>query len=421
MKTKILFSWLLIMTLTVSCKTSGGQETATSVFPALPQPSSMPSQIPINVAQEQCLEILPNLPAGLNINGSFLLSKLDSHHTTYIFHLDGTKVFLPKTANETLDFIEVSPNRRWISYYAENLIDENASRLVVTDLTGKQVFSKSISKRKWWGIDSWAGNEHLLIDKYQSMPDVSLATPLPIIVLNPFTGEEYELAPSYPDMVSLYPTFDWQEYGFSGAGYAPNLTLVAYARTDGKVVLWNVQKKHEITNIQSAATFGDGPVWNPDGSRFIIDSIPESTGSSSEDFWKEELYIVGSDGKTSRATSLTDEFDGATISGYQWSPDGQHVAFWLAVEPNTHTSLSAELSYINQLATLDLVTKKVTLYCIRGNSKVSPIVWSPDGTQLLINTLSGNTYDTVLVDIVKGFAAKIAKNTIPEGWVISEP
>ncbi len=225
------------------------------------------------MVEEQCLKILPDLPAGVDINGNLILSELNSYHNTYVFHLDGAKVFLPRNIDEALNFLAVSPDRRWIAYYAENLVNESASRLVVVNTNGEQVLSKPVSKRKWWAIDSWLDNEHLLIDKYQSLPGVSLATPLPVIVFNPFTGEEYELTPAFPDMVSLYPTFNWQEYGFSGAGYAPSLTLVAYARKDGKIVLWNTKTKHKITDFQSAASFGNGPVWFSDGSKFVINSI----------------------------------------------------------------------------------------------------------------------------------------------------
>ncbi len=91
------------------------------------------------------------------------------------------------------------------------------------------------------------------------------------------------------------------------------------------------------------------------------------------------------------------------------------------MKPDSYPDLPTGVSYVDRIAILDTVTKNITLFCIPGASNVSPVIWSPDGTQLLINTLSGDSYDTVLVDTVKGFAAKISENTIPQGWVLNKP
>jgi len=369
----------------------------------------------------KCLELLTDLPASENISGNIVLAEQDLYHSAYILQANGNKVFLPRNDGEVLSSWAVSPNNQWIAYYAENTTNEDDSRLIILDAHGKQLLSKPVSKREWWAIDSWADNEHLLIDKYQSLPDISLATPLPVIVFNPFTGDEYELTPSYPDMVNLYPTFDWQEYGFSAAGYDPALTLVAYARNDGKVVLWDIQANHEINTMQGAAGFGNGPVWLSNGSQFIIDSIPGATTSPAEDFWKEELYTMSRDGKIFRMTYLTNQFTGVSISGYQWSPDGSHVAFWLSVKPDNFPGLPSGLPTVDRLAILDITNQQVTLYCIPGSSDISRIVWSPSGKQLLVNHMSGATYDTVLVNIEEGYATRVAENAIPLGWIVGEP
>lgn len=421
MKKIRLLTHILLIALGTSCQSPSNQVLSPSPLPISTQLASEVSAPSTNDLDVQCLDLLTEVPASARISGNLVLAEQDLSHRAYILQTNGNKVFLPRNDDEILSSWAVSPNHQWVAYYAENATNEDASRLIILGANGDQLLSKPVSKREWWAIDSWADNEYLLIDKYQSLPDISLATPLPVIVFNPFTGDEDELTPSYPDMVNLYPTFDWQEYGFSAAGYDPTLTLVAYARNDGKVVLWDIQANHEITTIQGAASFGNGPVWLSNGSRFIIDSIPGVTTSPAEDFWKEELYTVSRAGETIRMTYLTNQFTGVSISGYQWSPDGSHVAFWLTVKPDYFPGLPSGLPTVDRLAILDMANQQVTLYCIPGTSDISRIVWSPSGKQLLVNHMRGASYDTVLVDIEEGFAAKVAENAIPLGWMVSEP
>jgi WD40 repeat protein len=421
MKRVKVFSSILLIMLTASCNPVNNKPLTPAISPISPQITPTASPLPKSTLDIQCLDVLTEMPSTARISGNIILAEQDLYHSAYILHMNGSKTFLPRNADEMLNFFAVSPNSQWIAYYAENITNEDASRLIVLDANGDQVLSKPTSKREWWAIDSWIDNKRLLIDKYQSTPDISLATPLPVIVFNPFTGEEHELIPSYPDMVELYPSFDWQEYGFSAAGYDPTLSLVAYARKDGKIVLWDIQSKHVINTIQSAANFGDGPVWFSDGSRFIIDSIPGDPFAPAEDFWREELYTVDRDGIVSRITYLTNQFAGVSISGYQWSPDGNHVALWLTVKPDNFPDLPSGLPTVGRLAVVDMTNQKITLYCVPGSSNISPIVWSPDGKQMLVNNMSGTTYETVLVDMEEGYATKIAENTIPLGWMISKP
>jgi hypothetical protein len=418
MQTRVLILGTLLAWLFGGCSQAWGpvpsaspQSTRTSV--------SVASASPTEQWQVKCLDVQSGLPTGTELRGSPVLFNEDLSGSAYVIHSDGTKAPLPKNANEKLTFFAVSPSHQWLAYYAENTADETHSRLIVTDASGRAASAKVISKRDWWALDSWAGNDQLLLDKYQSVPGISLATPLPVVAFNPFKGLQDELLGKYPDMVNLYPKIEWQEYGFSAAGYDPTLSLVVYARQDGKIVLWDVKAARAITQLQSAASFGDGPVWLPDGSRFAIDSIPGSPTSAAEDFWKEELFIVERVGTVSRATFLTEQFSRVNISGYQWSPDGSHIAMWIRLQPDTFPDLPKGLSYIERLALLDPKTGAITLFCIPGGSSVAPIVWSPDSTQLLIDRLKDGVYDTVLVDIQNGWAAVLGENAVPEGWLLS--
>jgi hypothetical protein len=81
------------------------------------------------------------------------------------------------------------------------------------------------------------------------------------------------------------------------------------------------------------------------------------------------------------------------------------------------------------LALLNISTGQITNYCVKGISPngftLAQPIWSPDGTQLLV--ISPDPKDkgskiTVVVDIVRGYAATIIKGDIdPVGWMTTEP
>jgi hypothetical protein len=79
------------------------------------------------------------------------------------------------------------------------------------------------------------------------------------------------------------------------------------------------------------------------------------------------------------------------------------------------------------LVVLDTQTGKMTDYCIQleyglasdNNSPKDP-VWSADGKAFVVSarTSAGQPEgDTILVDIEKGIAAKVASGLIPVGWL----
>jgi WD40 repeat protein len=383
----------------------------------------MPLPFPIDTPPTDfnidCLDILPTIPPEIEASGIIVLVEQSPRRDAYLLNIKtGSTILLPRLANESTAMFSVSPNRQWLAYYAEGTQLDN-SRLIVVDSSGGQVITKTVSKFEWWGIDGWLNNQEILIDKYQSLPNISLATPLPALVFNPFTGFENDLAGNYPNMVYLYPKFEWKDFGFSAAGYDPTLNLVAYARKDGYVILWDIQASREISKLRGSASFGNGPSWLPDGSQFIIDSPAE--GTSPEETWNEEIYSVSRSGKISRLTYLTNEFLDVSISGYEWSPDGNMIAFWLATKPDIVTDPPSQNSLIDRLTVLDTKTQLVTSYCLGGESIISTPVWSPDGNQILINVRDGNSFSSVFVDIEHKIAAWVARNAIPVGWMIETP
>ena len=126
---------------------------------------------------------------------------------------------------------------------------------------------------------------------------------------------------------------------------------------------------------------------------------------------------------------LATQFDKINISGYEWSPDNQHIAFGLRVTPDKYPNLNVLATSSWRLAVMDIQTQNVTNYCLQVAPQMGEPIWSPDGKQLLVAVYHGGVYDpsdynpsfdTVLVDIEKGYAALVAEYTYPLAWVIDD-
>jgi Tol biopolymer transport system component len=157
------------------------------------------------------------------------------------------------------------------------------------------------------------------------------------------------------------------------------------------------------------------PHWSPDGSQFVFQGLVRFS-----DHVERELFQVSRDGQAEQVTHLS-SFANILDTNYSWSPDGGHIAFFLATK---------QIRYPEALvATIDMSTMMVTNYCMpilyggegygMGGQPASP-VWSPDGKQfLVVDWYEKDHYRVILVDVVLGLAAQIAEDMEPVGWMIS--
>jgi len=137
-----------------------------------------------------------------------------------------------------------------------------------------------------------------------------------------------------------------------------------------------------------------------------------------------DIFSISRDGNVKRLTHLVDHYGKqANIAGagLRWSPNGRYIAFWMMYLQN-------QLNYWD-LAIFDTVTQKTTNTCI-SNYRLSslnavhllpPPIWSPDGTQLLVeNRDDKGASEVFILDIAKNAAYPIAENMYPGGWMLSE-
>jgi hypothetical protein len=365
----------------------------------------------------------------------FLLEPLDGQHPYLFDPSTGTKSYLPYMENYYIDNVKISPNYQWIAYFATPVEKTSDVQLVVSDVNGEIAYQQSIDKTdKWFAIDNWLDNQTLFLERYRSLPNSTfLATPLPVTLFNPFTREERDLNSDFPNLVYLTPKVYWDVFGYSATAYDSSTQHVAYASVTSdareEIVLWDNQTNKEVGIIQAAIDFGSGPIWSPDGSQFIVDSlskIPKTRAWTEEERLSEEIYSVSTSGEITRLTYLTDQFKEVSISNYMWSPDGRRIAFILLAKPD---AISTDLTRGSRLAILDTLTKRVTIYCIHPYSESSRLFWSPNGQQILLGIKDTNKtdksgaqkYDTVLFDLKEDTITKIADATLPLGWIVKGP
>lgn len=347
----------------------------------------------------------------------------------------GNKIPLSQKDNEDLFYMSVSPDGKWLAYlgvvYDQSRNTELEKWLVVATRDGQQ-YKVIPWEENWFFIAQWLDNERLVIIR-QRWNNRNMPFELDsVIMLNPFTGERQELLPDFPDIYDGINGILWGGYDTSRTIYDPTLTRVIYpmkpyyqdwaSATLVSIILADAQTGQTIDRLYSVPMlYGTTPQWSPDGKRFVTDLDPTLNGDSSSKYvGGAELYNITRDGQITRLTYLTTHYV-PVIYDYSWSPDNRHIAFWLAFGSETDMNAYRE----EKLAVLDIITGEVTNYCIPGDfhndSSPAPI-WSPDGQQLVVVSKDEsdiNHRDVILVDIVHGWAAKIAEDVSPVGWMTS--
>jgi hypothetical protein len=403
-----IFACLLLISLLPSCNTSD-----TALVTRVPT-----RLLDVNIRSE-CPTIEPKI-SGLTANGTLILGGIG---TTYLLDMSSTTMTEMSRPNESLQEFSVSPNQRWIAYY-EGEFNQSDANLIVAGVNN-QIY-KTLPWESAWGAFRWLDNERLIIRTIpQSEPNSVTNHNTDFLVFNPFTGERQTVKVDYPNIYNLYPLPDWDGWGVTV--YNQTLTQVVYLEGDVSgplyYVLWDLQKKSQITNLQIVGDLDANPRWSPDGEQF---AVAPSLFSKMKQYPSYELYSVTKDGDTKQLTYLADYYPWVYIADLSWSPDSRYIAFWFS-----HWQQSESPSYQSAgdryLAVLDTETGLVTDYCINGENDASiglriypPPLWSPDSKQVVIQSqVTEDSFKTILIDIQENRAVHIADDLTPVGWMVS--
>lgn len=391
--------------------TNTSTPTETSLFPPEAQ------------VQSQCLEV-EMLSEWVKSKGIVILGNRNVvdgryQHMDYQFDMTTGKTTPFNGENESGIFFSASPNRHLMAYNrvtfdeADNIIQDE---LVIATADG--VEQKTIPwENGWVGIPGWLDNQHVVINIAGLDADESAGQkPSTLLSMNPFTGERQILKPNFPGIYQTYPMYDWE--GWSVTTYDPTLTRVVYLSEESQYflfTLWDLENEQQLGSLPGIFPFSGYipiPRWSPDGARFVVEAfVPEQQSL--------ELFLVNRMGQAEQLTNLY-SYEETRLASTSWSPDGRYLAAWLDL-----ASLRKKSEV--ELVVLDTLSRQITDYCIQikyageGYSDAPPEpIWSPDGTQLIVM----DRYDqdhrrVILVDLVQGFAAQIAEDMEPMGWMLA--
>lgn len=363
-----------------------------------------------------CLDIADRLPSEEPLSGVIALDNGDATDL-YLWNVrTGERIRLPHPEGTRLSNVAVSPDRQRIMYYG----NPNSQTLTIATADGKPVLSQVIHAWTWFDNQRLISLDHVLVD--------------------PFTGQSQRLAANFPNM--LDPTLIQLYSGYISSSnltiYDPTLTRVIYPECDatceaklGKegatfpVVLWDVEHQQPLARLVTTDYYGNTPLWSPDGKQAIMSADTHPVKFVSMADKKDEFSALGRDGGIQQLSHFGELFTYSEIfDDYSLSPDGRWVAFWIAAKPSQFEDA--------RLAVMNIDSGAVTNYCVKGDPfpNNSPLnygplpIWSPDSTELLVisrDPTAPSVRRVVAVDIVHKYAAVIAKDLLPVGWMITTP
>jgi len=387
-------------------------QTPTPLFPTVT--AIVYSQIAISatVMTTQCLEITDGLGARTAPPGVLVFSN-DGNKGAFLWNMQtGDKIDLPYKEGEYLTGFDVSPDKTRLVYWYSS---DDGIKTIIAKADGQLIWSGA---GDWY---TWLDNDRLAA-LFPEPDKESFYWGL----LNPFTGERAELHNDFPYFV-LSPVYP-QWYVAPVAIYDPTLTRavfpgytqwVPHGERGYPLILWDLETGQALARLITMDGYGGTPIWSPDGSQFIIATKLDPKDAAHYDP-HDGFYSVSREGEARQLAY----FPGMAIwDGYSLSPDGRQVAFWISDE--------SKWWEIAHLAVLDTITGEVTNYCIADTAPDhgrSQIIWSPDSKWLLTTVPdpaskyppdSGIQWNTILVNLVQGWAATIAENVDPVGWMIN--
>lgn len=411
----ILLVWITTVTL-VGCSfyrpdnqsTSPYSIVTSTVMPSLPKSTDL-SATPtldnysptatmplLSFPSEQCIDISPNLPRDVETEGVIILYGKET------FLLDPKSGVKKVLQGMQADFL-VSPDHKWvISTFKDS---QDKLWLLTKTASGEEQKPIPWDQDNWFEIGGWLDNERVWVSHYTG-PTVT--------IVNPFTGERQELVGKFPGIETV-EDIDRYPLGVSSVVYNSHLNLAIYpsleADTSYYLVLWDIQAEQVLAKIKHISVSPPNkPIWSLDEKKvYVIESQLETESDN--------IFSLSRDGHVHQLTHFGNISSSAKMFGLSLSPDGKNIAFWLGIGPSSDSK--------NSLAVLNIETDQVTNYCITGPTEYGGLsypVWSPNSRYLAIAHWDETASPwTVLVDTWQGWAANLAQDVTPEGWILSAP
>ncbi len=373
---------------------------------------SMATLLPENLLRLQPFEISSNLPMDVRPNGALLVEGDPPQLLRF-----GPQLQSKDLLDIDSGCLSTSPNGEWLAY-CQFSDDSPTGQWLVVESAGQEN-QKKVPMGKhliYFGDYLWLDNQRLIFTFLEN-PDEHPVIAYPMVVINPFSGEQVELASDYPELqVSYSGPASSMNFNYSDVVYDPSLDLVIYPDwlPGFSIILWDRQSNSVLAKVDG--DIGSYPLWSPDARQFAVSlAYPKDSEKLIM-----EWFAVSREGQVERWTRFGEYFEDVRIGAANWSPDGQKLAFWLETTPNLCPG--EHLEFGAYLAFLDVATKQVTNTCLPGLSYFAwPPIWSLDSRYVVVRDVNTNPPQVYLVDYEQGRAYDLTKfvHGKPIGWLIS--
>lgn len=292
----------------------------------------------------------------------------------------------------------ISPNKKYILALIST---EEHERSYILRTVDQEIKSSILIPAKWIG-DKWLDNEHVSFH--------NLLKPNEVIIWNPFTGDQKSIPVSLPspETVQIGPNGTLVYFDID-----PTLKRVLFGDQNEHLILWDLESQKEMASLPAPAQAGGflPSQWSPDGKAFAT-SWPFTKQAN-------ELYVFHMSGNLTAITNLNEKYAFANTGAPVWSPDGHHIGFWVTISDDANVDPEELRQW---LAILDTTTLETQIYCLpfsKPSLPAFPIVWGPDGQQLIANTRSSNgDMKPTLVDLKEQTQSILdTGGMFVEGWM----
>ena len=356
-----------------------------------------------------CVDLATTTLDGTGPDGLFVMR--DERLNNYFLDPKSNKLSDLGEERNSVAFFAISPNRKFILAGSAETCTNGECRYILR--TAEKIIKNSILIPEDWFATRWLDNERVIVVSRLQQNDVK--------VLNPFSGDQTNV---HMDLRNPYTIEAGRFERVAPTSLDASLKRVVFNERDGTLILWNLDAHEVIASLPlaDAVSSFDSNLWSLDGRKFVTTSpnAPLWATPPVESLWAaNELFTLGVDGNLAQLTNYNHEYQFANVSNPSWSPDNRHIGFWLKVG-----DANSDPENLRQwLAIIDTSTFETKIYCLSfsiPSLPAFPLVWSPDGEQLIANTrLPNGDVRPTLVNLTDQTQALIssAQGMFVENWV----
>jgi hypothetical protein len=336
--------------------------------------------LPIREVENRCPQ--DSLPPAAKAALEGRILAVDAIQNDPLFHIHaleaGTDAIIPVPYEISSEWFSTSPGYSHLAYLSYPGLAVLDTRLQAVTTVGLQ-FAESYA---------WLDESRLAT---YSVEDPPVRMRIWDIATGAFTRASFEF-PRY-----WVPFDDWV-YGRWGAVFSRDLEQAVYAYGDPViegVALWSIREAKSLWSIERWSVATITPSWDPSSERVAVAAVDSPHVL--------ELFIVHKSGRSQQwvKANVEPDIDGA-VFGVSWSPDGRYVAL---------AAIGGAPLFI-----LDTEARSLLEYCVRVDTSLSDLVWSPHGTHLIVP----NGYEGALVlDMADGSALPLFDDAelVPVAWL----